>query len=187
MVRVSSSSQRYYDDSLSYWDDGSLVICVSCRHCCIKKAVGLNIAMMLHVGHYQNSTRRCKQDDYVLFLFFINKYYQYCIFMRRYAGVLVWNIITLIIIRWFQGDGVVMVGVQLMWICKTGGKRYVLICFVLIYIWLINISTSTSIIVSIGSNCISIEKKHVLIHVSISIHLSLLLSEIKLPLSLYIL
>ena len=86
--------------------------------------------MMLHVGHCQNNTSHFKQDDYVLLLFSMNKDAQYCIVLSMHTGVLVWNILTLIIIRLFQGDGVAMVGVQLMWIFKTGGKRYVLICFV---------------------------------------------------------
>ena len=166
VVRVSSSSQRYHDYCLLYWDDGSLFIFVSFRHCHIKKIVVCYIVMILHVGLCQNNTSHCKQDGYVLFLFSMNKDYRYCIVLRMYTGVIVWNILTLIIIRWFQGDGVVIVGVQLMWICKTGGKRYVFIWFTLISIWIINIYTSTYIIVSIGSKYISIEKrKHVLIPV----------------------
>ena len=130
MVRVSSSSQRYHDDGLSYWDDGSLVIFVSFRHCHIKNIVVCYIVMMLNVDHFQNNIIHCKQDGYVLLLFSINKCDHYCIVLRMYTGVIVCNILTLIIIRLFQGDGVVIVGVQLMWICKTVGKRYVLICLV---------------------------------------------------------
>ena len=99
MVRVSSSSQRYHDDGLLYWDDGSLFICVSFSHCHIKKIVVCYIVMMLHVGYCQNNTSHCKQDGYVLLLFSMKKDDQYCIVLKMHTGVLVWSILTLIIIR----------------------------------------------------------------------------------------